>query len=253
MKNLKQILAIVIMAIASNAIQAQVKIGNNPTNITTNVNLEIEATNGVKSVFSKDLGNVGIGTTNTTTLGNLNAIPSRLNVLGAGGNTFISKFVGTSSDHLYNRVWIEGANGSMFTVANSTTSESYDFGLSTNFYWKRTNSFGYNFILSTLAAPTNLDESNNIILGSAGASAITGAQVLIVGDAGEASLVTNDNVGIGTLSPTVKLDVNGYIKVGNTDTAGDATPAAGMIRYNNTTSKFQGYVGGATPGWVDLN
>ncbi|PWJ56916.1 hypothetical protein CLV98_10925 [Dyadobacter jejuensis] len=42
---------------------AQVKIGSNPTMITPNVNLEVEATNGSKVVIKKDDGKVGIGTT----------------------------------------------------------------------------------------------------------------------------------------------------------------------------------------------
>lgn len=77
----------------------------------------------------------------------------------------------------------------------------------------------------------------------------------------EAVRVTNDgNVGIGTALPKSKLEVNGYIKIGSTDTSGDATPVAGMIRFNSITGKFQGYVNdsdsvtnGNQPGWVDLN
>ncbi len=45
------------------------------------------------------------------------------------------------------------------------------------------------------------------------------------------------------------------VKVGSTDTDGDATPQPSMIRYNFTTKKFQGYTedkGDGTPGWVDL-
>ncbi len=64
------------------------------------------------------------------------------------------------------------------------------------------------------------------------------------------------NVGIGTTSPSVKLHVGGYIKVGSSDVSGDATPVAGMMRYNSTTDKFQGYVnddGSGAAGWVDLN
>lgn len=66
----------------------------------------------------------------------------------------------------------------------------------------------------------------------------------------------NGNTGVGKTNPTSKLDVNGYVKLGSTDVTGNATPQPGMIRYNATTDKFQGYVnnaGSGTPGWVDLN
>ncbi len=51
-------------------LQAQVKIGSNPSTISTNVNLEVEASNGLKTVITKDSGSVGIGT-NTP---NINAL-----------------------------------------------------------------------------------------------------------------------------------------------------------------------------------
>ena len=58
----------------------------------------------------------------------------------------------------------------------------------------------------------------------------------------------DDNVGVGTTTPTQKLEVDGAIKIGTTSTA-SATP--GTIRYNSTTDKFQGYTSGS--GWVDLH
>lgn len=64
------------------------------------------------------------------------------------------------------------------------------------------------------------------------------------------------SLGMGTNNPAVKLDVNGYVKLGSADTTGDALPQPGMMRYNATTDKFQGYVnnaGSGAPGWVDLN
>lgn len=61
------------------------------------------------------------------------------------------------------------------------------------------------------------------------------------------------NVGIGTDKPLVRLDVAGYLRVGSSDPAGDANPVPGMIRYNKDTRKFQGYIGGDTPGWKDLH
>jgi hypothetical protein len=67
---------------------------------------------------------------------------------------------------------------------------------------------------------------------------------------GHLVLVNGGLVGIGTAAPTVKLDVQGYIKLASVDAAGDATPSPGMIRYNSTTDKFEGYT---TTGWVSLN
>jgi len=82
----------------------------------------------------------------------------------------------------------------------------------------------------------------------------------------KAAIIINENNnkiilggGLGSLSfPSEdlyksRLTVNGYVTLGSSDETGDVTPSPGMIRYNDTTNKFQGYVGGATPGWVDLN
>jgi hypothetical protein len=60
-------------------------------------------------------------------------------------------------------------------------------------------------------------------------------------------------VGVGTDAPRAELDVPGtgaiIMPVGTTSNR-PATPAQGMIRYNTTTSKFEGYDGSS---WVDLN
>jgi hypothetical protein len=60
---------------------------------------------------------------------------------------------------------------------------------------------------------------------------------------------TGGNIGIGTTTPPVKLEVNGAIKLGN-EAATTSAPSAGMIRYNTTNGKFQGYNGTI---WLDLN
>ena len=67
--------------------------------------------------------------------------------------------------------------------------------------------------------------------------------------------IAEGDVGIGTIAPTAKLDVRGAIKPGvyADNTARDAaitTPTAGMMVFNTTGTKFQGYTGSA---WVDLN
>ncbi len=60
MKN--SIITILILVLGFNTLTAQLKVGNNPTSINSKSNLEIEAFNGIKSIFVKDSGNVGIGT-----------------------------------------------------------------------------------------------------------------------------------------------------------------------------------------------
>jgi len=55
-------------------------------------------------------------------------------------------------------------------------------------------------------------------------------------------IVADGYVGIGTANPQAKLDVNGGIKLGSTETA-----VPGTLRYNGS---FEGYNGG---GWVALN
>jgi FG-GAP repeat protein len=56
--------------------------------------------------------------------------------------------------------------------------------------------------------------------------------------------VNAQNIGIGTATPTQKLDVNGGIHIGNT-----AVANAGTIRWNTVKSDFEGYNGNT---WVSL-
>lgn len=64
---------------------------------------------------------------------------------------------------------------------------------------------------------------------------------------------TGKSLGIGTNTPAATLDVAGTgamkAPVGTTAQR-PGTPAQGMIRYNTTTSKFEGYTGSA---WVDFH
>lgn len=57
----------------------------------------------------------------------------------------------------------------------------------------------------------------------------------------------NGNVGVGTNNPVSKLDVNGVIKVGNDNII---SPQNGIIRYNESIGKFQGFAAGS---WIDLH
>ena len=58
-------------------------------------------------------------------------------------------------------------------------------------------------------------------------------------------LTVNGNVGIGTASPSQKLDVTGGLELGNVTSA----PTVGTIRWSGTD--FEGYMG-ATEGWKSL-
>ncbi len=65
---------------------------------------------------------------------------------------------------------------------------------------------------------------------------------------------TNTNYAIYSNEGKVRfgdhVETVGTVKVGN---IGTATPEVGMIRYNSSTNKFQGFVGGTTNAWVDLH
>jgi len=68
------------------------------------------------------------------------------------------------------------------------------------------------------------------------------------------------NVSIGTTNTNANLNLNGYIRLGSSDATADVAPTAGLIRFNSTTDKFEGYVNdadsvtaGNQPGWVSLN
>ena len=73
------------------------------------------------------------------------------------------------------------------------------------------------------------------------------------------SVVLNQdgNLGINSINPTEKLDVvgnakvSGFMLLGRLDSTaiGNLTPQNGMIVYNTTTNKFQGYENG---GWANL-
>ena len=67
----------------------QIEIGSNPATISADINLEVEATNGDKTVFKQDNGFVGIGTITPTA--NLQVQAGNLSVSNAVDNTFLTE------------------------------------------------------------------------------------------------------------------------------------------------------------------
>ena len=121
--------------------------------------------------------------------------------------------------------------------------------------WSTDSQLGYFIPKLTLGSNNpiaQLGDSGYIFSNDKNDSTNTGGFVIapLSTTAGGIKIMENGNVGVGRITPVVKLDVNGYVRVGSSDAAGDATPQAGMIRYNATTGKFQGRTSTA---WVDLN
>lgn len=86
--------------------------------------------------------------------------------------------------------------------------------------------------------------TGNLLVGTASSKAIR----LVTNNTERLTITPAGDVGIGTASPVAKLEVVGALKVGDLPTG--AVPQPGMIRFNNATSKFQGYDGA---NWIDMH
>jgi Chaperone of endosialidase len=89
---MKKNIFIIILIAATTAVSfAQVKIGANPTVLSTNASLEVEATNGTRVFIDKTTGNTGIGITAPVTrfhvAGVVGGAAARIEHAGGGGNT----------------------------------------------------------------------------------------------------------------------------------------------------------------------
>ena len=80
-----------------------------------------------------------------------------------------------------------------------------------------------------------------------------GGLILNSANAANGLLVRNGRVGIGTLSPSVKLDVVGEVKVGNSGTSCTSTKV-GSIRYDPGSDVLQYCAaGGGTAAWKNVS
>ncbi|MCB9072695.1 MAG: tail fiber domain-containing protein [Bdellovibrionaceae bacterium] len=70
---------------------------------------------------------------------------------------------------------------------------------------------------------------------------------------GQLALATSGNVGVGTISPSVSLDISAKTDAlhlpSGTTAQQPASPGNGMLRYNTTNNKFEAYENGA---WVNM-
>ncbi len=62
MRKFTLVAALLGACLSNGEVKAQLKIGQNPTSVHSNANLQIEAVNGSQMIVTKDLGNVGVGT-----------------------------------------------------------------------------------------------------------------------------------------------------------------------------------------------
>jgi hypothetical protein len=93
-------------------------------------------------------------------------------------------------------------------------------------------------LIGTFAAAQANNQTNQIAIGSNVFG--LGSNSVVIGNDAVIKTALKGNVGIGTTEPVAKLDVAGAIKVGYDSTS---SYAAGMLRFNATTNKFEGYDG----------
>jgi hypothetical protein len=93
-------------------------------------------------------------------------------------------------------------------------------------------------LIGTNAAPQENNQTNQIAIGSNVYG--LGSNTVVLGNDSVVKTALKGNVGIGTTTPAAKLDVTGAIKIGYDSSS---TYSAGMLRFNTTTNKFEGYDG----------
>lgn len=187
-----QIITTAALLFGTVTVQAQVKIGSNPTVISPNANLEVEATNGDKTVIRKDIGDVGIGTISPA---------ERMHVITTGNNHGIAL-----SNATYSNVMMMNTNLNGPFLAFITASADPNTALSSYIIHHGANSTSpelandllyQNFIGDHVFAGGNLKITN---LAGAGIRPIgvdpTGMVVVIPSDSRLKKDVTNLNTGL---------------------------------------------------------
>lgn len=220
---------------------AQQKIGQNPTSISTNTNLEVEAANGTKFTVKRNNGYVGIATTTPAYLLDVVGADASINGIqvGAGGggawantrvgaSALVANTSGTANTAIgYNALLVNSggkfnvAVGANSLVSNTSGNDNNALGLQA-LYSNTTGSSNIGIGLSALYS--NVAGSKNVAIGnSAGTNLTTGDNNIFIGynvqpnisNTGSSQLNIGDwiygdkgNIGIGIAVPTAKLVVN---------------------------------------------
>ncbi len=178
----------------------------------TSLNLNKDQGANIATVFS------GFSAMNSSkNIGTLSGILSS-NTIGRYQTGVITNLIGVSAVNTTNAL----------STTNITSLRSFETQVNLNATWTGTLTNYYDFY-----APS---------VGNGGGTVSNKYGVFILGS--DKTNYFQGNLGIGTTTPTEKLEVNGAIKIGSTSAA---APTAGTIRFNTTTSKFEGYDGTA---WV---
>ena len=165
------------------------------------------------------------------------------------------------SEQEMNKVWLNTANGSPANLENQDIYRSGKMGLGVNTPSEALDVNGN--IKVSGGASTGQVHLKQGSTSNSGSVEITNPSNQVVGKIGimpnhmnyhtedtlKHHVFTGGNLAIGTTTAPVKLVVNGALKLGNEAKTNDA-PEAGMIRYNQTLGRFEGYNGTA---WVSLH
>ncbi len=165
-------------------------------------------------------------------------------------NTFIGWGAGSKN--------ISGIRNSFFGNAagyNNTGSENIFIGSSAG---QENSSGNKNIFIGNMAGLLTNGADNNIFIGYRAGYSETGSNKLYIENSNSSTPLiggdfSTDRVGINTATPRATLEILGtdavIVPIGTT-TERPGTLTAGMIRFNSTTSKFEGYIGTT---WVDLH